>query len=313
MSTKKKIAFLFPGQGSQAVGMGKVWAEAFTAARHAFEEADDALGFHLTRLCWQGPEEDLQLTENTQPAILACSIALHRVVAEAGLAPAAVAGHSLGEYSALVAAGALEFPAALSLVRSRGRFMQDAVPVGAGAMAALMGLEAEVVRELVAAASTGEEACAVANYNSPLQTVISGHAAAVERAVALAAARGVKKAKLLPVSAPFHSPLMRPARERLAPLLADAAFRDPAAPVVTNVDAAPARTGEAARDALVRQVDGPVRWTESIQWMAGEGVEAFVEVGPGNVLTGLGRRIEKDARWLALPRPEALDKLLAEI
>lgn len=313
MSTKKKIAFLFPGQGSQAVGMGQVWAEAFTAAKHAFEEADDALGFHLTRLCWEGPEADLQLTENTQPAILACSIALHRVVRQAALAPAAVAGHSLGEYSALVAAEALAFPAALALVKSRGRFMQEAVPVGEGAMAALMGFEADVVRELVAEASSDDHVCAVANYNSPLQTVISGHAAAVERAVALAEARGVKKAKLLPVSAPFHSPLMRPARERLAPLLADAAFGDPAPPVVTNIDAAPATTGAAARDALERQVDGPVRWTESIQWMAGHGIEVFVEVGPGNVLTGLGRRIEKDARWFALPKPEALDKLLAEI
>lgn len=311
--SQKKVAFLFPGQGSQAVGMGQVWAEAFVEAKHAFEEADDALGFHLTRLCWQGPEEELQLTENTQPAILACSIALHRVVRQAGLEPAAVAGHSLGEYSALVAAAALGFPAALGLVKSRGRFMQEAVPVGEGAMAALMGLEAEVVRELVAEASTDDHVCTVANYNSPLQTVISGHAVAVERAVALAEARGVKKAKLLPVSAPFHSPLMRPARERLAPFLADAAFVAPAPPVVTNIDAAPALTGEAARDALERQVDGPVRWTESIQWMVGEGVEAFVEVGPGNVLTGLGRRIEKEARWFALPKPEALDKLLAEI
>lgn len=312
--SRKKIAFLFPGQGSQSVGMGQVWAEAFPEARQAFEEADDALRFHLTRLCWRGPEEELQLTENTQPAILACSIALHRVVRTAGLEPVAVAGHSLGEYSALVAASALDFDAALELVRSRGRFMQEAVPVGVGAMAAIMGFEADVVRELVAEASAGEgDACAVANYNSPQQVVISGHATAVARAVALAEARGVKKAKVLPVSAPFHSPLMRPARERLAPLLREVAFRDPAVPVVTNIDAAPATTADAARDALERQVDGPVRWTESLEHMVGTGVEIFVEVGPGNVLTGLGRRTVKEAGWFALPKPEALDKVLAEI
>lgn len=307
-----KIAFLFPGQGSQKVGMGQVWAEAFPLAKLAFEEADDALHDHLTKLCWQGPEEDLQLTQNTQPAILACSIALHRVVAEAGLIPHTMAGHSLGEYSALVAAEALAYGQALELVRRRGQFMQDAVPVGEGAMAAIMGLEADAVRQLtedVTAESGG--ICAVANYNSPLQTVISGQAAPVERATELARERGAKKAKLLPVSAPFHSPLMQPARENLAPLLADADFHHPEVPVVTNIDAAPATRGDAARDALERQVDGPVRWVESISWMVEQGVEIFVEVGPGNVLTGLGRRIEKKARWFALPKPEALDKLLA--
>ncbi len=310
----KKIAFLFPGQGSQSVGMGRVWAEAFPRARHAFEEADDALSFHLTRLSWEGPEEELQLTENTQPAILACSIALCAVVREAGLEPAAVAGHSLGEYSALVAASALDFGAALGLVKNRGRFMQEAVPAGEGAMAAIMGFEAGAVGELVDEVSAGEAAvCAVANYNSPLQTVISGHAAPVERATELARERGAKKAKLLPVSAPFHSPLMRPARERLEPLLEQAAFRDPAVPVISNVDAAPVETGEAARDALARQVDSPVRWVDSIRRMLDDGVEVFVETGPGNVLTGLGRRIEREAKWYALPKPEALDKLLAEL
>ena len=310
----KKIAFLFPGQGSQAVGMGRAWAEAYPEARQAFEEADDALGFHLTRLVWEGPEEELQLTAHTQPAILACSIALHRVVAAAGLSPSSVAGHSLGEYSALSAAAALDFATALRLVRSRGEFMQEAVPVGLGAMAAIMGLETAKVRELVDEVSAGEAAvCAVANYNSPLQTVISGHRGPVERATELAGERGALKAKLLTVSAPFHSPLMRPARERLAPLLAEAEIADPEVPVVANVDAAPVTTGEAARDALERQVDAPVRWEESLRWMLGDGVEVFVEVGPGNVLTGLGRRVEKEAGWFALPKPEALDKVLAQV
>ncbi len=310
-----KIAFIFPGQGSQAVGMGREWAEAFPEARHAFEEADDALGFHLTRLAWEGPEEELQLTTHTQPAILACSIAVERVAAEAGLTPRTLAGHSLGEYSALVAASALDFGAALNLVRSRGAFMQDAVPVGQGAMAAILGLEVDAVDQLVVDAAAddgaaGQGVCVVANYNSPLQTVISGDMAPVERAAGLAGERGAKRAKLLPVSAPFHSPLMRPARERLAPLLADATFHDPAVPVVTNIDAVPSGSGAAARDALERQVDGPVRWVETIRWMIEDGAEIFVEVGPGTVLTGLGRRIDRDVQWFALPKPAALDKLL---
>ncbi len=308
-----RIAFVFPGQGSQAVGMGREWAEAFPQARHAFEEADDALGFHLTRLAWEGPEDQLQLTTHTQPAILACSIALERIVGQAGLTARTVAGHSLGEYSALVAASALDFGEALRLVSSRGAFMQEAVPVGQGAMAAILGLEVDAVRQVVADAAAGGGECAVANYNSPLQTVISGDLAPVERAAGLAVERGAKRAKLLPVSAPFHSPLMKPAREKLAPLLADAAFLDPAVPVVTNIDAAPATTGDAARDALERQVDGPVRWVESVRWMIADGAEIFVEVGPGNVLTGLGRRIDRAAKWFALPKPAALDKLLSQV
>ncbi len=307
------IGFVFPGQGSQKVGMGRDWAEADAAARAAFEEADDALGFSLSRLCWEGPEEDLQLTANTQPAILTCSVAMHRVVAGRGLEAVAMAGHSLGEYSALVAAGALDFATALTLVRRRGELMQEAVPVGAGAMAALMGLDADAV-EAVARDAAGDEVCAVANLNSPQQTVIAGDRLAVERAVALAKERGARIAKMLPVSAPFHSPLMRPAREALEPLLADAEIRDPRVPVVANVNAAPVRHGDVARDALGRQVDGPVRWVGSIRWMIDEaGVDTFLEVGHGKVLTGLGRRIDKTVAWKALPAPSKLEDLLAEL
>lgn len=307
------IAFIFPGQGSQKVGMGRDWAEASDAARAVFEEADDVLGFGLSRLCWEGPAEDLQLTANTQPAILTCSVAIHRVVAGAGLTPTAVAGHSLGEYSALVAAGALDFATALELVRRRGELMQEAVPVGVGAMAALMGLGADAVRD-VALEACGEEVCTVANLNSPQQTVIAGHKAAVERAIVLAKESGARIAKLLPVSAPFHSPLMRPAREGLEPLLADAEFSDPAMPVVTNIDAAPVTRGERARDALARQVDGSVRWVESVRWMIDEGgVDTFLEVGFGKVLTGLGRRIETGVTWTAMPAAAEAEELLAEL
>ncbi len=307
------LGFVFPGQGSQKVGMGRDWAETFEAARAAFEEADDALGFSLSRLCWEGPEEDLKLTANTQPALLACSVAMLRALAGHGLEPMALAGHSLGEYSALVAAEALDFTTALRLVRRRGELMQEAVPVGAGAMAALMGLDAEAV-EGVARDAAGDEVCAVANLNSPQQTVIAGHSAAVERAVALAKERGARIAKMLPVSAPFHSPLMRPAREALEPLLAAAEFRDPRLPVVANIDAAPVSEGAAARGALGRQVDGPVRWVDSIRWMIDEGkVDTFLEIGPGKVLTGLGRRIDRTVAWKALLAPQAIEDLLAEL
>ncbi len=308
----RTIGFIFPGQGSQKVGMGRDWAEAFADARAVFEEAGDVLGFDLSRLCWEGPEEELQLTANTQPAILTCSIAMHRVVARE-LAPVAMAGHSLGEYSALVAAGALDFATALALVRRRGELMQQAVPLGAGAMAAIMGLDAEAVEE-VAGDASGEEVCAVANLNSPLQTVIAGHRAAIERAVELAKERGARIAKLLPVSAPFHSSLMRPARQALEPLLAAAELRDPEMPVVANIDAAPVRRGDLARDALVRQVDGPVRWVDSIRWMIDRGgVDTFLEVGPGKVLTSLGRRTDKSVAWRALPAPDALEDLIAAL
>jgi [acyl-carrier-protein] S-malonyltransferase len=311
----KKLAFVFPGQGSQKVGMGKVWADASPAARETFEEADEALGFPLSRLCWEGPEEELNLTANTQPALVAAATAVHRALAVLApeLVPVAMAGHSLGEYSALVAAGSLGFADALRLVRRRGELMQEAVPVGKGAMAAIIGLDADTIAGIAAEATQGDEVCAVANLNGPAQTVIAGDKGAIDRAVGLAKERGARKATLLAVSAPFHSPLMRPAREGMAPLLEATGFRDPRVPVVTNVDAAPATTGAAARDALIRQIDSPVRWVESVLWMEESlGVEAFVEVGPGNVLSGLNRRIVRSARSTGISDPDHLRQLLAE-
>ena len=311
-----RIAFVFPGQGSQKVGMGREWAERSAAARRTFEEADAALGEPLSRLCWEGPEEELGLTANTQPAILTASVATLRALGEEeGLAlePAAVAGHSLGEYSALVAAGALDFTEAVVLVRRRGELMQRAVPAGVGAMAAILALSAEevaaAVAEVAATAAPGEVVC-VANYNAPGQTVIAGHAAAVERACEAAKRRGAKKATLLDVSAPFHSPLMAPARDGMAPHLAAAGLTDPRVPVVVNVDARPVTSGEAARDALLRQIDGPVRWVESVELMEREmGIGLFLEIGPGTVLTGMIKRIAAEARTLALGEPKNLDKL----
>ncbi len=308
-----RVAFVFPGQGSQKVGMGRAWADASPAARRTFEEADAALGEELGRLCWEGPEEELTLTANTQPALLTVSVAIHRALAERGvdLAPVAVAGHSLGEYSALVAAGALEFATALALVRRRGELMQAAVPPGVGAMAAILGMDAAAVSAVVAeAAAAGDGVVVVANFNAPEQTVIAGHTAAVERAIALAGERGARRAARLPVSAPFHSPLMAPARQGLEPHLAAAAFRDPELPVVVNVDARPVGRAAELRDALVRQVDSPVRWVESVGYLAGAmGVETFVEVGPGTVLAGLDRRIAPGTTTISLGEPAALDKL----
>lgn len=302
-------AWIFPGQGSQRVGMGLAWAERHPAARATFDEANAALGFDLAALCWQGPEGELQLTANTQPAILAASIAIERVLRERGLKPVAVAGHSLGEYSAHVAAGTLALGDALRLVRRRGELMQAAVPVGVGAMAAVIGLDPAGAASLAAAAAEGE-ICAVANINSPEQTVLAGHRGAIERAVALAKAHGAKRALPLPVSAPFHCALMAPARAGLMPDLELARFADPRCPVVVNIDARAVRDGAAARDALVRQIDGPVRWVESVRhlWEA-LGVRRFIEVGPGNVLCGLVRRIVPEAEAIALAEPDALDKL----
>lgn len=305
-------AFVFPGQGSQKVGMGRAWVERSEAARDVFAEADEVLGFSLSTLCWEGPEESLQLTENTQPAILTTSIAIHRAVADALGPPSVVAGHSLGEYSALVAAGTLCLADALRLVKNRGRFMQDAVPAGEGAMAAIIGLDAPDVEEIAAAASSESHVCAVANFNAPGQIVVSGAAPAVERAVALASEKGARRAVLLPVSAPFHSPLMKPARERLQPLLEAAAFSDPAVPLVANVDARAVTDGGTARVRLVEQVDSPVRWVDSVRSMVADfGVETFVEIGPGAVLSGLGRRIEPDTTQASLAEPEKFDAFVA--
>lgn len=293
------IAYLFPGQGSQAVGMGRDLAEQFAAARAVFAEADDALGFALSRLCFEGPAEELALTENTQPAILTASVAALRAMEAEGLPrPDFVAGHSLGEYSALVAAGALTLTAAVRTVRARGHYMQAAVPVNVGAMAAILGADAETVAAACAEAAQGE-VCSPANINSPKQIVIAGHAGAVDRAIELLKAKGVRKAVKLNVSAPFHCALMLPAQERLAADLNELEFNALTVPLVTNVDAAPIRQGSEARAALVRQVSAPVRWRESIEHLVNEqGVQTLVEVGPGKVLAGLVRQIAPDARCL---------------
>jgi [acyl-carrier-protein] S-malonyltransferase len=293
------LALLFPGQGSQFVGMGRALFDGSPAARAVFEEADAALGFALSRICFEGPEEELRATANTQPAILTHSIAalaaLRSASPEKLEGTAFAAGHSLGEYSACVAAGALSFADAVRLVRRRGTFMQEAVPAGAGAMAAIVGLPAAEV-ESACREAAGDEVVSAANYNSPEQTVIAGHAGAVRRASAACLARGAKRAIPLAVSAPFHSPLMLPARERMAELLASTGFADATIPVVTNVDAEPTSRGALLRDALVRQIDSPVRWVESVRRLAAEGVGSGLEIGPGNVLAGLVRRIEKGIR-----------------
>ncbi len=293
------LALLFPGQGSQSVGMGKALYEASAAARAVFDEADAALGFSLSRLCFDGPEEQLKLTANTQPAILTHSVAafedLRARFPERLEGAAFAAGHSLGEYSANVAARSLRFGEAVRLVHERGRFMQEAVPAGVGAMAAIVGLAPAEVESACREAAQ-RETVSPANYNSPEQTVIAGHAAAVARASEGCLARGAKRAIPLTVSAPFHCALMSPAREKMTPLLAAAAFEDASLPVVTNVDAAAATAGSALRDALVRQIDSSVRWVETVQLLARQGVDRALEVGPGNVLAGLVKRIEKGIR-----------------
>jgi len=291
-------AFIFPGQGSQYAGMGKELAEKFSVARQVFEEADSALGFGLSDLCFNGPAEQLQLTENTQPAILTTSVAVLRVMeAEGFRKPDFVAGHSLGEYSALVAAGALGLSDAVRTVRARGRYMQEAVPVGAGAMAAILGAGLDVVTEACAEAGQGE-VCSPANINSPGQIVIAGASGAIDRAIELLKTRGAKRAIKLNVSAPFHCDLMKPAQERLAADLEKISFADLAMPLITNVDASPIKTGAEARDALVRQVSQPVRWLASVEFLANQGVQTFIEVGPGKVLSGLVRQINRELRCL---------------
>jgi [acyl-carrier-protein] S-malonyltransferase len=307
------IAYIFPGQGSQAAGMGRELAETFPAARAVFEEADEALGFRLSTLCFEGPAEDLQLTENTQPAILATSVAAWRAMESEGLAgPVLVAGHSLGEYSALVVAGTLSLGDAVRVVRKRGRYMQEAVPVGTGAMAAILGLDAETVRE-VCEEVAGGEVCGPANINSPNQVVIAGTAGAVERAVLKLKERGAKRAIALKVSAPFHCALMLPAQERLAEDLEEIEFADPRVPLVTNVDAAVIRRGTDARDSLVRQVSSPVLWRESVETLWREGARNFLEVGPGKVLSGLVRQTVPEARCLNVEDSKSLEAARAAL
>jgi [acyl-carrier-protein] S-malonyltransferase len=306
-----KTAFLFPGQGSQSVGMGRDLASSFPVARRTFEEANDALGFDLANLCFEGPEEQLRLTEFTQPAIFTVSVAALRVLAEAGVTADYVAGHSLGEYSANVAAGAIEFAVAARTVRRRGQLMQQAVPAGQGAMAAILGMPAEAVVAVCREASSEGAPVEPANLNSPEQTVISGATAAVERAIALAKERGAKRAVLLQVSAPFHCSLMQPAQDGLAPILQEIPFTAAKMPVVVNVDAALVTDGVQLRDALVRQVTRAVRWTESMQLLIAEGVSTFVEVGPGKVLGGLLRQIDRSQKCAQVEDPTSLEKLLA--
>jgi len=286
------IAFLFPGQGSQAVGMGKDLAARYPVAQETFEQADAALGFRLSELCFEGPEEKLKLTEITQPAILTASVAALRVLREKGIAPAFAAGHSLGEYSAHVAAGTLSFEDAVRTVRQRGRYMQEAVPVGEGAMAAILGMPLDLLTRVCGEAAQGE-VCSAANINSPGQIVISGSTRAVERATELARHRGAKRAILLPVSAPFHCSLLQPAQDNMACHLARLQFNEMQIPVACNVDAKLVRTPEAARDALVRQVTGAVRWEPCVRLLIAQGVETFLEVGPGKVLCGLLRQIDR--------------------
>jgi [acyl-carrier-protein] S-malonyltransferase len=309
-----RIAFLFPGQGSQAVGMGRELAERFPVAADTFAEADAALGFPISKLCFEGPEEELRLTENTQPAILTVSVAAWRVLAGKGVQPAIAAGHSLGEWSAHVAAGTLSFADAVRSVKARGCAMQQAVPQGQGAMAAVLQLDAAQVAEACAeaAAETGL-VVAAANLNSPGQTVISGAAPAVERASALAKAKGARRTVMLPVSAPFHCALMQPAQEEVARVLAGLTLSDPQIPVAANVTGGLVTTADAARDALIRQVTGAVRWVDCVRALVGAAPDVFVEVGPGKVLSGLMKQIDPARKTLNVEDPASLEKTLAEL
>jgi [acyl-carrier-protein] S-malonyltransferase len=300
-----KTAFVFPGQASQYPGMGKELADKYPVARAVFDEADKALGFSISQMCFAGSEEDLKQTANTQPAILTCSVATYRILEEKGVTPDFVAGHSLGEYSALVAAGSLTFSDAVKIVYKRGKYMQEAVPAGLGAMAAIMGLSHAVVMDACKRAAEGQ-VCSPANLNSPEQTVISGHAEAVKRAVEIASQLGAKRAVILPVSAPFHCALMMPAQEKLEKDLRKTEFAALRVPLVTNVDADTETSGDEARDALIRQVTMPVRWEESVRELTDEGVNTFVEVGPSRVLTGLLRQIERSVGTLNVEDEKSL-------
>jgi [acyl-carrier-protein] S-malonyltransferase len=306
-----RVAFLFPGQGSQHPGMGRALASAWPECAEVFRRADEALGMPLSRACFEGSEAELARTETTQPAILTVSVAALRALERLGVRPAAAAGHSLGEYSAHVAAGTFSFEDAVRAVRHRGRFMQDAVPEGQGAMAAILGLDPDAVRRICLESEDGD-VVAAANFNGGGQVVIAGAAAAVRRAGERAVQAGARKAIPLLVSAPFHCALMEPARIRLAPVLEGIEFRDPAIPVFTNVDAAPVKSGPSARDALLRQVCSPVRWEDLVRRMAESGVDTFVEVGPGRVLAGLVRRILKDARVLGAAEPAEIEAVARE-
>lgn len=307
------IAYIFPGQGSQHVGMGKGLCESFPAAKQVFEEADEALGFSLSEMCFAGSDEQLALTANTQPAILTVSVAAFRAMRSEGLpAPDFVAGHSLGEYSALVAAKGISFADAVRTVRARGTYMQEAVPVGTGAMAAILGADMETIETACGEAAQGE-VCSPANINSPGQVVIAGSAGAIDRAIELLKERGVKRAIKLNVSAPFHCALMRPAQEKLAVDLAKLKFSDLSCPLIENVTAQPNSSGARLADALTRQVSSPVRWSQSVEYLLAQGVNTFVEVGAGKVLSGLMRQINREAACYNVENTDTLRQAAAAL